>query len=383
MAAEREHDIVVLGATGFTGALTAEHLVAHAPEGARIGLAGRSRDKLERVRERLGAELPLVIADTSDARSLRALAEATKVLITTVGPYTTYGEPVVNACAEAGTGYLDLTGEPEFMDLTYVRHHRRATETGARLLHACGFDSIPHDLGVRYTVERLPEGVPLRVEAYVRAGGMASGGTIASAMLIMARMRHAAAAAKQRRALEPPTSRRVRISAPRPKRAGDLYALPAPTIDPLVVRASALALDRYGPDFSYGHYIASKRLPAVAGLAAGVPVMAGLAHLPQARKLVSDRFPAGSGPSEEKRASSWFKVRFAGEGGGTRVETEVSGGDPGYGETSKMLAEAALALAFDDLPETAGQVTTAQAMGAALTERLQRQGIRFAVRPST
>jgi short subunit dehydrogenase-like uncharacterized protein len=383
MADEREHDIVVLGATGFTGALTAQHLVAHAPEGARIGLAGRSRDKLERLRERLGADLPLVIADTTDARSLRALAEGTKVLMTTVGPYTTHGEPVVNACAEAGTGYLDLTGEPEFMDLTYVRHHRRATETGARLLHACGFDSIPHDLGVRYTVERLPEGVPLRVEGYVRAGGMVSGGTIASGMLIMARMRHAAAAAKQRRALEPQTSRRVRITTGRPKRAGDLYVLPAPTIDPLVIRASALALDRYGPDFSYGHYIASKRLPAIAGLAAGIPVVAGLAHVPPARKLISSRFPPGSGPSEERRASSWFKVRFSGEGGGTRVHTEVSGGDPGYGETSKMLAEAALALAFDDLPETAGQVTTAQAMGAALTERLQRQGIRFAELPAT
>jgi short subunit dehydrogenase-like uncharacterized protein len=380
MVAEREHDIVVLGATGFTGELTAKHLVEHAPDGARIALAGRNRGKLEAVRDRLEADLPLVVADTTDAASLRAMAEATKVVITTVGPYITYGEPVVAACADAGTGYLDLTGEPEFMDLMYVRHHRRAVETGARLLHACGFDSIPHDLGARFTVAHLPEGVPLRVEGYVQAGGMVSGGTIASTMLIMARMRHAAAAAKQRRAMEPDPGRRVRISAPRPKKAGDLWALPAPTIDPLIVRASALALDRYGPDFSYGHYIASKRLPAIAGVGAAMPVVAGLAHLPPARRLVSSRFPPGTGPSEERRASSWFKVRFVGEGGGTQVMTEVAGGDPGYGETSKMLGEAALALALDDLPETAGQVTTAQAMGEALTARLQRQGISFSVR---
>ncbi|MEA2296657.1 MAG: hypothetical protein QOE86_4296 [Solirubrobacteraceae bacterium] len=380
MPDEREHDIVVLGATGFTGELTAQHLARHAPQGTRFALAGRNRGKLEAVRERLGADVPLVSADTTDERSLRELAESTKVVITTVGPYITYGEPVVAACAEAGTGYLDLTGEPEFMDLMYVRHHRRATETGARLLHACGFDSIPHDLGVRFTVEQLPEGVPLHVEGYVRAGGMASGGTIASALLIMARMRHAAQAGRQRRALEPdPGGRRVRITTGAPKRAEGLYVLPAPTIDPLIVRASALALDRYGPDFSYGHYVASKRLPAAAGIAAAVPVLAGVAQLPAARKLVSSRFPPGTGPSESKRVSSWFKVRFAGEGGGKRVVCEVAGGDPGYGETSKMLAEAALALALDDLPESAGQVTTAQAMGEALTRRLQRQGIGFSV----
>jgi short subunit dehydrogenase-like uncharacterized protein len=380
MADEREHDIVVLGATGFTGALTAEHLAKHAPTGTRFALAGRNRGKLEAVRERLGADIPLVIADTTDAASLRALAESTKVVITTVGPYIEYGEPVVAACAEAGTGYLDLTGEPEFMDLMYVRHHRRATETGARLLHACGFDSIPHDLGARFTVEQLPEGVPITVEGYVRAGGMVSGGTIASAMLIMSHTRQASAAAKERRRLEgDPAGRQVRARTGKPKRVDGLYVLPAPTIDPLIVRNSARALERYGPDFTYSHYIGSKRLPGIAGIAVGLPVIAGLAQLAPARRLISSRFPPGTGPSEEKRASSWFKVRFVGEGGGKRVVTEVAGGDPGYGETSKMLAEAGLALALDDLPQTAGQVTTAQAMGEALTQRLLRQGITFNV----
>ena len=380
MADEREHDIVVLGATGFTGALTAEHLARHAPPGARWAIAGRTQGKLEAVRERLGADCGLVVADTSDPASLRSLAEGTRVLITTVGPYIELGEPVVAACAAAGTHYLDLTGEPEFMDLMYVRHHAEAVRTGARLLHACGFDSVPHDLGARFTVLQLPEGVPLEVEGYVRAGAMASGGTIASAMLIMARMRHAASAARQRRAMEPPAGgRRVRLRTGPPKRAEGFYLLPAPTIDPLIVRASALALDRYGPDFTYAHYVAARGLPAAAGMAAGVPVLAGLAQLPPARRLVSSRFPQGSGPSEERRARSWFKVRFVGTGGGKRVVCEVAGGDPGYTETSKMLAEGALALAFDDVPPVAGQVTTAQAMGETLTARLQAQGITFSV----
>jgi short subunit dehydrogenase-like uncharacterized protein len=381
MPAEREHDIVVFGATGFTGALTAEHLVRHAPPGTRVALAGRNMDKLEGVRERLGAELPLLRADVTDRGSLRAVAEATRVVITTVGPYIEYGEPVVAACAEAGTAYLDLTGEPEFMDLMYVRHHRRAVETGARLLHACGFDSIPHDLGARYTVEQLPEGVPLTVRGFVRTGALPSGGTVASAMLIMARMRHAAAARRERIAQEPPVpGRRVQLEGLAPRREDGLYGLPVPgLIDPLIVRSSALALERYGPDFTYGHYFASRKPWTLAGMAAGMPVVAGLAHLPPARRLVSSRIAPGTGPSEERRAKSWFKVRFVGEGGDRRVVTEVAGGDPGYTETSKMLAEAALALVHDDLPQTAGQVTTAQAMGEALTARLQAQGIRFSV----
>jgi short subunit dehydrogenase-like uncharacterized protein len=377
---EREHDVVVLGATGFTGALTAEHLARHAPDGTRWALAGRDRAKLEAARAGLGADVPLVHADTTDPASLRALAEATRVLITTVGPYTLHGEPVAAACAEAGTDYLDLTGEPEFMDRVYVRHHRRAVETGARLMHACGFDSVPHDLGARFTVEQLPEGVPLSVRGFVRAGGMVSGGTIASGMLIMARMRHAMAVRRQREAMEPrPTGRRVRIDTGRPHRELGFYALPFPSIDPLIVRSSALALDRYGPDFRYAHFVASRRLLPAAALAAGVPALFGLSHLPPARRLVSAVFPPGFGPSEARRARGWFKVRFVGEGGGRRVVTEVAGGEPGYTETSKMLAEAALAFAFDDLPETAGQVTTAQAMGAALTTRLRRQGMTFSV----
>ena len=388
MNSERPHDIVLFGCTGFTGELTAQYLARHAPSDTRWALAGRNRAKLEALRDRLAqttpacGELSLLEADASDPASLRDLASSTRVLITTVGPYIEYGEPLVAACAESGTDYVDLTGEPEFADLMYVRHHARAVETGARIVHACGFDSIPHDLGVLFTVEQLPEGVPIKVDGYVRAGGMPSGGTFHTAITGMSHVRQTVKAAAERRKLEPrPEARKVRGAKGAPHRVKDTgwWALPLPTIDPQIVLRSARALERYGPDFSYGHWAAVKRLPIAVGGVAGVAGLMALAQISPTRKWLLGRINPGEGPSPEKRAKSWFKVRFVGEGGGQRVVTQVSGGDPGYDETSKMIAESALCLAHDDLPETAGQVTTAAAMGDALIERLQRAGIEFEV----
>lgn len=188
---DRPYDIVLFGATSFAGALTAEYLAAQAPEGLRWAIAGRSAQKLERLRERLpgGAEVGVLRADVSDPDSVRALAEHARVVATTVGPYVTYGEELVAACADTGTDYLDLCGEPEFVDLMYVKHDARARETGARLVHAAGFDSIPHDLGVYFTVQQLPEDVPLTVEGFVTADAAFSGGTFASALNQFARQR--------------------------------------------------------------------------------------------------------------------------------------------------------------------------------------------------
>jgi short subunit dehydrogenase-like uncharacterized protein len=381
---DRPYDIVLFGATSFAGTLTAEYLAAHAPAGLRWAIAGRSEEKLARLRERLsgGAEIGVLRADVSDPASLHALAGQARVVATTVGPYVRYGEELVAACADAGTDYLDLCGEPEFVDLMYVRHDARARETGARLVHAAGFDSIPHDLGVYFTVQQLPQDVPLSVEGFVTADATFSGGTFASALGQFARQREMAAAARDRRRHEPRLVGR-RASAPlgRPRFAKEVgaWALPMPTIDPQIVRRSASALDRYGPDFRYRQYAAVRRLPVAVGGVAAVGALVAAAQVPAARRRLSDRLKPGDGPGPEKRARSWFSVRFVGEGGGRRVYTEVSGGDPGYGETAKMLAESALCLAFDELPRTAGQVTTAVAMGDALVGRLRAAGIRFRV----
>jgi short subunit dehydrogenase-like uncharacterized protein len=385
---ERNHDIVLFGATGFTGALTAEYLARNAPQDCRWALAGRNRTRLEAVRDRLAAidpalaELPLLHADVTERESLQAVAESARVVITAVGPYIEHGEPLVAACAEAGTDYVDLTGEPEFVDRMYVAHHARAVETGARIVHACGLDSIPHDLGAWFTVQQLPEGVPLRVRGMFRAGGRVSGGTFASAMTAFSRGRQLRQAVNERRKVEPrPEGRRVRASARPPHRDRDTgwWLVPLPTIDPLVVKRSAAALERYGPDFEYAHYAAVKRLPVVAAGLAGVGALVAAAQVPPLRRFLISRVPQGEGPSEERREQSWFAMRFVGEGGGRRVVTEVSGGDPGYGETAKMLAESALCLAFDDNPPSAGSVTTAVAMGGNLVDRLVKAGIGFDV----
>jgi short subunit dehydrogenase-like uncharacterized protein len=211
---------------------------------------------------------------------------------------------------------------------------------------------------------------------------MPSGGTYRSAIIIMSRIRQAARAAAERRRLEPdPPGRRVRGVVGRPHHdpvAGG-WVLPFPTIDPQTVLRSARALERYGPDFVYSHYLVAKRLPVLAGLAAGAGAAAALAQLPPAREMLLRLRDPGDGPTPEQRARSWFKVKFLGRAEGRRVVTEVSGGDPGYTETSKMLAESALCLAHDFLPDRMGQLTPAVAMGQALTDRLQRAGIRFEI----
>ena len=385
----RRYDIALFGATGFTGGLTARYLAANGPKGLRWALVGRNRGKLETVRSELEDVLSLRVpvpnlieADAADAEAMAKLAESAKVVATTVGPYALYGEPLVAACAAAGSDYVDLTGEPEFVDRMWLGYHEQARHSGARLVHCCGFDSIPHDLGAYFTVKQLPEDVSLTINGYVRMGAQFSGGTFHSAINAFARGRQTVAAARRRREVEQrPVGREVHSAPARLRRDPKLggWAVTFPTIDGPVVRRSAAALDRYGPNFTYGHNVVAKHLRSLVGGAVGVGTAALLAPLPPTRKLLLKAKSPGEGPSEAVRAKSWFKVTFVGEGGGERVVTEVSGGDPGYDETAKMLAESALSLAFDELPEAAGQVTTAQAMGDALLLRLQGAGMVFRV----
>jgi short subunit dehydrogenase-like uncharacterized protein len=388
MSGEREYDLVLFGATGFTGGLTADYLAAHGPTNLRWALAGRNRAKLEAVAARLAAArspVPppaLLEADAADAPALARIAESTRVAVTTVGPYALYGAPLVAACAAAGTDYVDLTGEPEFVDRMYVENDAAAKASGARLVHCCGFDSVPHDLGAYFTLLQLPEGVPVRIDGYVRSNAQFSGGTYHSAINGFARGRQTFAAARERKAAEPrPVGRKVHSAKARIRRdeALNAWTAPLPTIDGPIVRRSAALVDRYGPDFTYGHNVVARRLATIGGMAAGVGAVAVLAPIPPTRKLLLKAKSPGDGPSAATRAGSWFKIRFVGEGGGKRVVTEVSGGDPGYSETSKILAECGLCLAFDDLPERAGQLTTVASMGDMLLTRLQNAGIAFRV----
>lgn len=392
---ERSYDLVLFGATGFVGALTAEYLARTAPEQARIALAGRSAERLGALRQTLGRpDWGVLVADAGDAESIAALAQAGRVVISTVGPYLRYGEPLVAACAAAGSDYVDLTGESEFVDLMYLRYHAAARQSGARLVHSCGFDSIPYDLGALYTVSQLPHDVPIALRGFGAASGSISGGTFHSAVGQLGRLKESGRAARQRRSVERNAEdgrlaegRSVRGIPGRPHNeplAGG-WVVPVPTIDPQHVLRSARLNPAYGPDFSYSHYIVTKRLRTTVALGLGVGAVATLAQLEPTRKLVLRLRSPGSGPSAARRARSFFRVRMVADYGTAtprrRLISEVRGGDPGYGETAKMLAESALALAFDaNLPQLGGgQWTSALALGQPLIDRLVRAGTEFRV----
>ncbi|MBS2936497.1 saccharopine dehydrogenase NADP-binding domain-containing protein [Nocardioides sp. J2M5] len=380
---DRPFDVVLFGATGFTGGLTADYLAAHAPEGLRWAIAGRNPDKLEAVRERLGVDVEVLVADSTDDAALADVARRARVVVSTVGPYLQHGAPLVAACAEAGTDYLDLTGEPEFVDRMYLEHHRTAERTGARLVHACGFDSVPHDLGAYFTVQQLPSDEPITLRGVVRSAGTFSGGTFHSALDQFARARDMKRtyAARRRAEGRPDDGRSSRSVGGRPHRDPVLgyWLLPLPTIDPIVVARSGAALEAYGPRFRYSHFAGTKTLRYAAGGAVGVGALSLAAQVGPLRDFLKGKVPQGSGPDASRREKSWFTVDFVGEAGDRTVRTRVAGGDPGYTETAKMLAEAAMCLALDDTPQTAGQVTPAVAMGDALLARLQAAGITFTV----
>ena len=379
------YDLILFGATGFTGGLTAEYLARHAPDSLRWALAGRSVRKLADVKRRLAKLSPaceslgLVQADVNNPESLAAMAASTRAVVTTVGPYIHYGEPLVKACAEAGTHYLDLTGEPEFVELCLQRYDAVARDTGAKIINCCGFDSIPHDLGVLYTVMQCPADVPLRIRGYVSLSMDVSGGTWQSAIHAFSRARHYLQLRRQRGRSPAPSGRQVRALPPGLRREPQIggWAVPFPTIDPQVIRRSARALDRYGPDFRYAHYLQLKHWPLVLAGAAGATTLFALAQIPPTRRWLLSRRTAGQGPSPERRARSWFEVRFLADAGGQALRTQVSGGDPGYDETAKMLGEAALCLLLDKTPDRAGVITPAMAFGEPLIHRLQQAGMRF------
>ena len=371
----RAYDLVVFGATGFTGGLVAEYLATRlASSPVRWALAGRDRSKLMAVRSRIAAgqpklaELPLVIADTSDEASLRDMAESCRVVLTTVGPYARYGEPLVAACVEASTDYVDLTGEPGWWQMIIARHHERAMLRGALIVPCCGFDSIPHDLGAYVTARELKADGPIEIDAYVWARGRASGGTWASAIGILADPRSAMGGLERgmRPHFEPAVKR---------------WVVPLPTIDPLVVRRSAQFEPTLGAALRYRHWMQTRSLAQTAGILAGAGALMGLVRIAPARNALLKLKSSGEGPTPEQRAKGKFIVTLVGRTGDRVVRTEVRGHDPGYDHTAKMISESALTLVEDRdrLPHAGGVLTPASALHEPLLARLRGTGMEFRV----
>ncbi|MDB4937172.1 MAG: hypothetical protein JWP87_4144 [Labilithrix sp.] len=415
-SSSREHDIVLFGATGFTGKLVAEYLAKHARQGGkgvRWAIAGRNAKKLEGVKRDLVAidaaleSLPILIADGHDEASLDALVPKTHVICTTVGPFGQHGRKLVAACARHGTHYCDITGEVPFIRTSIDENHAKATETRARIVHCCGFDSIPSDLGVHLVWDeaRKHGGSLSWTKGFVgEMSGTASGGTAATMLAIV---EEATRDPEVRRLLGNPHALDPEVPRGRtrdpfeadPKGVAfdeDIHGWTAPfvmsTINTRIVRRSN-ALLHYGSDFRYREAMSLPKGPK--GLAAACVVTAGMgafaigAALPPTRALLA-RFvlpKPGEGPSREARERGHFTLRFVGEGktesGATfRATATVKGtSDPGYGETAKMLGQSALCLAQDGerLEPRFGVLTPASAMGMTLVERLRREGMTFAV----
>jgi short subunit dehydrogenase-like uncharacterized protein len=398
----REHDIVVYGATGFVGVLTAKYLAEHGPSDVRIALGGRSREKLEKTRAELGVDWPLVVADSQDPEAVKALAESTRVVATTVGPYFKYGKPLVEACAAAGTHYADLTGEVLFMRWAIDNAHAEARASGAKIVHTCGFDSIPSDIGTMLLHEAAQAGGhgDLEETSYVVKSmrGGASGGTIDSARTAVDHVKKDKASRRvlaDPYALSPDRAAEPDLGPERdsmkPMRDDELGGWMAPfvmgSVNTRVVRRSnALSGHSYGRQLRYRELMRTGGGPL--GLAKAAGVSAGLAGMfaglatPGARQLLDRVLPdPGEGPNEKTRESGFFNIDIhtkTSSGKRLRCEIRVQG-DPGYKATAVMLGESALCLALDDLPDTAGVLTPASAMGHVLANRLIAAGHSYEV----
>jgi short subunit dehydrogenase-like uncharacterized protein len=404
---DRTFDIVVWGATGFTGALVAEYLLAQYGLGGdlRWAIAGRSQEKLDSVKAELGADaadLPTLVADSFDEESLAAMTASTKVVITTVGPYAQYGSPLVAACVANGTHYCDLAGEAQWIRRMIDTHHDAAVASGARIVNCCGFDSVPMDIGVWFLQEEARQrrgsycdAITMLVKA---TKGGPSGGTIASMLNIIKEARADRSVARvlvDPYALNPPGDREGPDGR---DQQGVRYDDVAETwtapfvmagINTKVVRRShALQGYPYGRDFRYREAVmmgkgasswakASTMTAALGGfvVASGFEFSRGLLE-----KHVLPK--PGEGPSQSQRENGFYDLRQFGQlPDGSVIKSRIKGDrDPGYGSTSKMLAEAGVSLAVDDLESAGGVLTPAAAMGGALLGRLQENaGLTFEI----
>lgn len=410
MAASPQFDLIVFGATSFVGQILTRHLFDRhgTDEGVRWALAGRSEPKLAQLRATLGAgaeALQLIVADARNPEAMRDLCAQTRVVVSTVGPYALYGSELVAACAATGTDYCDLTGEVQWIHRMIAQHEDTAKASGARIVHCCGFDSIPSDLGVHHlqSVSRERFGAPAeRVKLRINAmRGGASGGTVASLMNVM---KEVAADPSLRGVLGDPYALAPTEGVARPARQpnvqlGEFDAEIKTWLAPFVMaaintrivhRSNLLSGFAYGQGFVYDEAMTTG--PGLKGqfkanaVALAVGGFVGLSALRPSRALL-ERFVVpkpGEGPSPEAQQKGYFDFRFYGRtAGGDTVVTKVTGDrDPGYGSTGKMLGEAAVCLAHDvDRSKVGGGFwTPATALGDALIERLvAHAGLTFEV----
>ncbi len=397
---DRPYDIIVWGASGFTGRLVVDYMSKHqTTSNLRWAVAGRNTNKLEEVLS--GREVQILQAESHDTESLEALVRQGRVILTTVGPYARYGSELVAACVRHGTHYCDLTGEVHWMHEMISKHQQEAKDSGARIVHTCGFDSIPSDIGVFYLQKQMQarHGVAAKHIKYrtISFSGGASGGTIDSMMAMMEKAKEDPSISKiiadpyalndGKKGLDEPD----RMS---PYFDEDFDSWVGPFImaainTRVVRRTNELLGGIYGTDFRYDEGTLSGKgaggFFGATGVGIGTGALAGLASFSPTRSILKRVLPKpGEGPSKEARDKGFFEIELLGihpNDTSKNIKVRIKGDkDPGYGSTSKMIAESALALAQDDLDVGGGFWTPASAMGEALLKRLpEGAGVTFEV----
>jgi len=391
MSEAPEFDVIIYGSTGYTGRLVAEYMAQQygvSDDAPKWAMAGRSLEKLEEVRDLIGApkDTPLVVADSDDAASIDMMASRTKVVLTTVGPYQLYGDEVVAACVKHGTHYVDLCGEPGWMRAMIDQHQKAAEESGAQICFSCGFDSIPFDLGVLMLQKEMQKrfGKPAsRIKGRVRAmEGTFSGGTAASlkeTMKAIAKNPSLVKILASSFGLTPgfKGADQPNMLIPKYDKTIDSWVAPfimAPINTKNVHRTNFLLDFAYGEDFKYDEMVVTS--PGDLGKQAAEMVA-------KANPFGGDDAPKpGEGPTKEQRENGYYDLLFLGEtADGETASLCVKGDkDPGYGSTSKMIAEAALCIAQDDIKHGGGVWTPGALMGKKLVKRLEdKAGLSFVV----
>ena len=402
---DKQYDVIVWGATGFTGKWVAKHLFEqYSTQGLKWAIAGRSVDKLNHVRKFIGDQggcIDAVIADSTDEASLLDLVAKAKVIISTVGPYAYYGSLLVKVCAESGTHYVDLTGEVPWMRSMIDKHQESAVRSGAKIVHSCGFDSVPSDMGVYFTqkVAQRKFGQSLNRISYnlINVKGGISGGTIASMMNVI---ELAVKDKDVRRLLANPYSLNPDPTFDGPDQADQMSAKYSNELDKwtapfvmagintrIVRRSNALLNFAYGHDFCYREVMVTDSgmmgYASAKSIAAGIKAMMLFGITGVGRKFLGLFLPSqGEGPKVDVDNPGYYHIQFNGEtaGGESCVVKLFGDADPGYGSTSKMLAESGVCLALDRLPKGGGFWTPASALGDSYLKRLQdKGGLRFEV----
>ena len=364
----REYDLIIFGATGFTGKLICDYISKHKDsKSIKWSIAGRDSQKLKEISKEYSVDY--LLADSFNDISLNVMCRKSKLIITTVGPYNIYGENLVAACIKNNTHYLDLTGEPNFVKKINNKYNKIAENSSSIIIHSCGFESIPSDIGVYITVKELDTD-NIDLTYYLKTKGKISGGTWASFLnSISSEMRNSAVVSKSNNFQKP---KKLFYSKKFKK-----WALIFPVIDKYIVMKSSQNVQGYGENFNFNLYTIQKSLFSVLLLILGILTLAFLSKFKFIKKFLLSRIPSGSGPSKEERKRHWFKISIIGKTTSNEVCTTISGGDPGYDETAKFISEMGLCILTqnNDLLKKNGILTPVECTGNLMIDRLKDAGI--------